>query len=149
VLVEAVVWTESTDHTDAFRPEPNFYRRYLKGKPEWAGWVPRRISSSYGLMQVMYTTAILNGWAGEPEELFLPEIGLTAGCARLRYLFAWAGRVAEPQADADVILSTTLAAYNGGQGGNGPGRALRVPQLTLRTSAYPPKVKGWMTRLRA
>jgi soluble lytic murein transglycosylase-like protein len=89
VLVEAVVWTESTDHTDAFRPEPNFYRRYLKGKPEWAGWVPRRISSSYGLMQVMYTTAILNGWAGEPR--------VARGCAICsRGLDAWPSRRPTP-----------------------------------------------------
>jgi soluble lytic murein transglycosylase-like protein len=149
LLVEAIVMVESSDHTDAFRFEPAYFRRYIRGKPEWANWVPRRVASSYGLMQVMYPTALLNGWEGEPEELFLPDVGLNAGCARLRYLIGWAARLASPGATGAIVRASALAAYNGGQGGNGPGRAETESALTLRTAEYPPKVKSWMTRLRA
>src|SRR5690349_19412236 len=68
-LIEAVVLTESSGRTDAFRHEPDFYRRYLQGKPEWAGTNPRRVASSYGLMQVMYPVAKELGFEGQPEDL--------------------------------------------------------------------------------
>lgn len=106
-LVEAIVIQESYGgHTDAFRFEPAFYDRYLKGKPEWAGQNPRRIASSYGLMQVMYTTAVQDGFTGEPELLFIPYVGLDYGCRRLHYLLGW----------STFNIPQALAAYNGGKG---------------------------------
>lgn len=138
-LVEAIVWQESSDHTDAFRPEPAFYEKYLKGKPEWAGWIPRRIASSYGLMQVMYTTAILNGWHGAPEELFLPEVGLNAGCARLRYLLEWMQQNF-PGVSRPAQRDAALAAYNGGLGGN-------LPSARLRNVTYAYEVNERVTQI--
>jgi soluble lytic murein transglycosylase-like protein len=105
-LVEAVVIAESNACTDAFRHEPDFYTRYLKGKPEYDGINPRRISSSYGLMQVMYTTAQQYGFGELPELLFLPDVGLKFGCLHLR-------RVLQ-QCDGNV--REALASYNGGYG---------------------------------
>jgi soluble lytic murein transglycosylase-like protein len=105
-LVEAVVITESSAHTDAFRFEPAFFDRYLKGKPEYAGQIPRRIASSYGLAQVMFSTAQQYGFVGHPELLFVPDVGLRYGCLHLRAMLTWAG--------GDVHRA--LAAYNGGQG---------------------------------
>lgn len=105
-LVEAIVIAESSGHTDAFRFEPGFYRRYLEGKPEFAGQNPRRVSSSYGLMQVMYTTAQQYGFKDNPEALFVPMTGLQYGCLHLRRLLAWSGGDERKAA----------AAYNGGQG---------------------------------
>jgi soluble lytic murein transglycosylase-like protein len=106
-LVEAVVICESSGRTDAFRFEPGFYERYLKGRPQWEKQNPRRIASSYGLMQVMWTTAVENGFhEPEPEYLFIPVKGLDAGCEHLAKLMEWAG--------GDVLKA--LAAYNGGQG---------------------------------
>jgi soluble lytic murein transglycosylase-like protein len=59
-LVEAVVYCESAGKTDAFRYEPGFYERYIKGKKMWEGCNPRRISSSYGLKHL----SLLVEWAG-------------------------------------------------------------------------------------
>jgi soluble lytic murein transglycosylase-like protein len=105
-LIEAVVIAESSGRTDAFRFEPAFYERYLRDKPEYAGQIPRRISSSYGLMQVMYTTACGHGFQDYPELLFKPEVGLKYGCLHLAKMLTWADRNV-PQA---------LAGYNGGMG---------------------------------
>lgn len=105
-VVEAVVLTESSGHTDAFRFEPDFWTRYLKDKPEYASAIPRRVSSSYGLMQVMYTTACERGYRGEPEILFVPHINLAYGCKHLAHLVQWAGG----------NIDKALAAYNAGKG---------------------------------
>jgi soluble lytic murein transglycosylase-like protein len=105
-LVEGVVLTESSGRTDAFRYEPGFYERYLKGRPAWKDQIPRRISSSYGLMQVMYTTAVEHGFTGEPEELFIPKRGLDMGCTILAHLMEW----------SELDPMKALAAYNGGKG---------------------------------
>jgi len=107
-LVEAVVICESAGRTDAFRFEPAFYARYLQDRPEWQKQNPRRVASSYGLMQVMYTTAVDNGFTYDaPEYLFIPTVGLDMGCAILADLMEWS--------DGDVLKA--LAAYNGGKGG--------------------------------
>src|SRR3972149_4673874 len=116
-LVEAVVLQESAGHTDAFRFEPAFWRRYLAGKPQYQDAIPRRVSSSYGLMQVMYTTAVERGFTGFPEELFIPENGLEWGCCHLRHLMDWTSKF--PVSVERQKLSA-LAAYNGGMGGNAP-----------------------------
>jgi soluble lytic murein transglycosylase-like protein len=105
-LLEAVVIAESNGCTDAFRFEPGFYVRYLKGKPEYAGQEPRRISSSYGLAQTMYTTAQQYGFSDQPEVLFVPDVGLKFGAMHLKHLLTWAGGDARK----------ALAGYNGGQG---------------------------------
>jgi len=114
-LVEAITIKETRkvingvsylSRADAFRFEEGFYNRYLKGKPEWKGKIPRRIASSYGLMQVMYTTAFQFGFRGEPELLFVPENSLFWGGKYLRYLLQWSGGHEHK----------ACAAYNGGQG---------------------------------
>jgi soluble lytic murein transglycosylase-like protein len=105
-LVEAVSIAESSGHTDAFRFEPNFYRRYLKDHPDYAADNPRRVSSSYGLLQVMFTTAKQYGFDEDPEELFKPAVGLQYGCLHLKRMLAW----------AKGDTRKALAAYNGGQG---------------------------------
>lgn len=105
-LVEATVLHESCGQTDAFRFEPRFYDKYLKGKPEYAGQNPRRISSSYGLMQCMYSTAQQYGYNDPPEHLFVPETGLHYGCLHLRAMLH--------KFNGNVRIA--LAAYNGGPG---------------------------------
>lgn len=105
-LVEAVVIAESSGCTDAFRHEPEFYTRYLKDNPEYQGQNQRRVSSSYGLMQVMYPTAQQYGYSEHPEHLFVPETGLQYGCLHLAAMLRWAG--GNPR--------QALAAYNGGKG---------------------------------
>jgi soluble lytic murein transglycosylase-like protein len=105
-LVEAVCIAESSGLTSAFRYEPGFYTRYLKGKPEYAGMIPQRVSSSYGLLQVMYTTAQQYGYQEPPEHLFVPETGLKYGCLHLAAMVDWAGG----------NVRQALAGYNGGKG---------------------------------
>lgn len=106
-LVKAVVMQESSGRADAFRHEPEFWKRYCEGNPRWEGWEPRRVASSYGLMQVMYPTAIASGFRGEPEELFQIRVNLQVGCRVLAELLHWAK-------GAEAVA---LAAYNGGKGG--------------------------------
>ncbi len=135
-LVEAVVFTESGGKTHAFRYEPGFWDRYLRDKPEWDGANPLRVSASYGLMQVMFPVAI--EYAGmqrtePPEYLFVPLIGLEAGCKVLRERLAWA--------KGDV--ESALAAYNGGKTrDNGPGI------FPKRNQGYVSKVYDWIERIK-
>ena len=105
-VVAAVIKAESDGKADAFRYEPGFYQRYLAHLPEYADANPRRVAASYGLMQVMYTTAVEVGYIGPPEGLFLPLESIEYGCRYLAQLLRWA--------DGDVARA--IAAYNGGRG---------------------------------
>jgi soluble lytic murein transglycosylase-like protein len=107
-VIEALVLVESSGHADAFRYEPDFWRRYMQGKPQWEHAIPRRVSSSYGLMQCLYVVAWELGFRGEPEELFVPKINLAYGCLKFAQLMDWAGDDTE----------RALAAYNGGKRAN-------------------------------
>jgi soluble lytic murein transglycosylase-like protein len=115
LLVAAVVLQESAANTDGFRHERLFWNRYLKSRPEWASLNPRRVSSSYGLMQVMFSTAIEHGYPKDqpPELLFRPEIGLEYGCRVLRRMMDRidAKYATKPGQDR---LRAALASYNGG-----------------------------------
>lgn len=128
-LVEAVVLTESSGDTRAYRYEPAFWQRYLATKPEWQHADRERVSASYGLMQVLYPVAKELGYTGEPETLMVPRIGLEYGCLKLRTLLAWAR--------GDV--RTALAAYNGGAGNNPIGGP-------LKNAAYADKVQAYLTQ---
>jgi hypothetical protein len=110
-LLEALVVTESSGHADAFRFEPKFYERYLKDKEQWAGKIPRRISSSYGLVQCMYPTALQYGFSqtAEPEMLFLPDLNLDLGAKILAALLKRFNNSVEK----------ALQAYNAGPGNIG------------------------------
>ncbi len=105
-LVAAILEVESSGRTDAFRYEPAFWARYCARHPLYAHDTPRRVASSYGLMQVMYPTAREHGFPGPPELLFVPDIGLQWGCRHLASLLEWAG--------GDTWKA--VAAYNGGKG---------------------------------
>lgn len=128
-FLEGQVVVESSGHTDAFRFESGFYERYLRNKPEWAGANPRRISSSYGLLQLMFPVAKECGYIGEPEGLFVPSVGLEWGARYLRSLLDW----------AEGDLTRALAAYNGGKGA-----AMKHP---YPTQAYVDRVFHAVTEL--
>jgi len=132
-LVMGHVWVESRGQADAFRHEPNFWLRYLARVPEWKGANPRRVSSSYGLMQILYVTAKEMGYAGEPEGLFLPRENLHWGVKRIRQNLDWAD--GWPLVPAKDRLMAAIAAYNGGRGGNTPGTPLRNQQYALKVVA--------------
>ena len=128
ILVEALVVQESSGNADAFRFEPDFWNRYLKNNPKYRGLNPRRVSSSYGLMQVMFCRiwedkiASNDGYA--PEMLFVPEINLGVGCGLLKELLDWAHTRTVPAeiSDPRIYERIALAAYNGGRGGNDPAK---------------------------
>lgn len=134
VLVEAIVVQESAGNADAFRFEPMFYNRYIKPKGLYPGQNPRRVSSSYGLMQVMYTVAVEHGYPPDapPEGLFEPETAIRTGCKVLRRLLDWADTF--PGVNPEKRLSAALASYNGGRGGNKPTDAM------LRNGKYATEV---------
>lgn len=150
LLVAAVCWQESGFNTDAFRWEPDFYNRYLKGNPRYAGLNPRRVSSSYGLMQCLYCRiledAVADNDAWDPELLFIPANGLDIGCGFLHQLLTWAQGL-EP-----IVLTKgtncthemiALAAYNGGKGGNDP-----TKNWPLRNGRYANKVLAKLALLK-
>ena len=121
--VAAICWKESSFNTDAFRYEPDFWNRYLKPKPQYRHLNPRRVSSSYGLMQVMYCRVledkVADNDAWDPELLFIPVNGLDIGCAFFLELVQWA---ATKTTDPAQVRLAALAAYNGGRGGNDPSK---------------------------
>ncbi len=124
-LVEALIIIESGGNTDAFRFEPGFYRRYLKGKEAEKSLyfdlchddlpLPRRIASSYGLMQVMYPTAVDAGYRDLPEYLFVPLINLHWG---LTILDEIRQEVEQEIPDEELRQRVMLARWNGGKRGN-------------------------------
>jgi len=124
-LVAAVVWCESRGRADAFRHEPRFWLRYMANHPKYRGkgLNPHRVSSSYGLMQIMWVVAEELGFKGEPEELFVPRTNLHFGCQKLVELRGWVEKFQDlPPARRQLAM---LAAYNGGTGGNDPREPLR------------------------
>lgn len=129
-LLEALVIIESSGQADAFKHEPGFYARYLAKDPRFAGQVPRRVASSYGLMQVMYTTALDHDYPyPEPEYLFVPAINLEMGARVLAALLEW----------ADGAHMKALAGYNGGKGN----------WLGLAPQAYSKKVNRVLEAIQA
>lgn len=81
----ATISTESSGNPGAYRYEPSFYDRYIKDKDRWKDnpfyKFPKRISASYGLMQIMYTTAYSAGFRGKPEDLYDPAANIEIGTA--------------------------------------------------------------------
>lgn len=105
-LVAAIVEQESNYRFHAYRYEPNFWTKYLATNPMYAAREPREVSASYGLMQVMFTTAVEHGYAGEPWGLFAPAESLEFGCRVLAGNLTW----------ASGHTRQAVAAYNTGRG---------------------------------
>ena len=131
LLLKAVAITESSLDEHAYRFEPNFYDKYLKNKPEWAGKDPSEISASYGLMQLMYTTAWGLGFRGPGEDLYNPVYNVELGAKLLRTLLK-----ACPDLTGMQLwpIEVALARYNGGSYLN-PG-----PDGKLRNQKYVDRV---------
>lgn len=115
LLVEAIIFVESSGRASAYRYEPAFFKRYLEPLSQYAHANPERVSASYGLMQCMYSTARDYGFDDEPEVLFLPATAVRYGCKHLAWCLKWAG--------GDVAKAA--ACYNGGAG-NWQGAAPQV-----------------------
>lgn len=93
-LVSAVVEVESGGDACAFRYEPAFFERYIRGNPAVRGVRPCSLetermgqATSWGLMQVMGATARGLGYPGAfLSGLTRPEVGLEYGCRLLAKL---------------------------------------------------------------
>lgn len=140
VLIKAMAIVESALDVRAYRHEPMFWERYLKNNDSWKNKDPKIVSSSYGLMQLMFTTAWQLGFRGQAEDLYNPVINVELGAKLIRQLM---DRVtSSPNIDL-WPLDIALARYNGGSTGN--------PRTdgALRNQSYVDKVKDKYWELRA
>jgi hypothetical protein len=131
-ILAAQVLVESSGRADAFRFEPAFYARYVRGNANAkAARFGPLAACSFGLLQIMLETACELGFSGQPHELFEPTTSLDLGARLMAQLLAWAGG----------DYTRALAAYNGGRGGNE-----RPP---FRSQAYANRVFAMRERLRS
>lgn len=135
LLLKAVGICESSLDMRAFRHEPGFWNRYLKDDPEWNTRNKAEVSSSYGIMQLMYPTAWMLGFRGPGEELYDPVYNIELGAKYIRQLLdaVIAKKICETHFWLSP-LSVTLARYNGGK--------YRNPDSTgnLRNQKYVDKI---------
>ena len=103
-LIEAMVIKESSGIPTATRYEPDFYKRYIVPLkvPEIEG---KKRATSYGLLQVMFQSAIEDGYKGIAEDLLLIETGLEWGVKHLLKKIKKYGQ---------VTLDDAISAYNAG-----------------------------------
>ena len=109
-LLMALVIQESGGNPEARRHEPDYQARYVSGNPRWdraraLGWSDEDLATSWGLTQILGTTAWALGWHYPPEGITNPTTNLTLGAKYLRQqLRRWGNEV------------EALLAYNGGPG---------------------------------
>ena len=120
-LVKALIWKESDGNTGAYRYEPNFYLTYIKNKPQFIAHnlhdEPRTISASYGLCQLMLTTAYEMGFNDRNGRrfylLYMPDLNIKLGCKYLRkQINRFKDRIIPPYT---TIEEKGLSAYNAGR----------------------------------
>jgi soluble lytic murein transglycosylase-like protein len=133
LLVMSVGMVESAWNPMAYRFEPALWDNYLSKDPNWNTQEPKVVSSSYGIMQLLYTTAYGMGWRGEAEELYDPTTNIDLGCKLLRQLLL--GIKTSPNKNLFPI-EIALARYNGGFSGN------PSPDGKLRNYEYVRRVKA-------
>ena len=108
-VLAAVVETESGGVATSIRYEPAFEQRYIIPNPRWTSlpWSTRAMASSYGLGQLMFTTAVDVGYPdrSDPRGLLDPRTNLTLTARLLRKLLRKYG--------GDV--EDAIAAYNSGR----------------------------------
>lgn len=146
ILVKSMCFVESSYEPRAFRHEPAFWTNYLKNNPEWKDKDPAVVSSSYGLMQLMWTTAWALGFRGTQEDLWKPETNVDLGTKLLRQLIDQVvATVPLKQYPWLSPLDIALARYNGGKTRNPGDPALPLTRLgNIRNAKYVTRVlKTW------
>lgn len=138
-LLLAVAMVESYLDPTAYRYEPGFWE-LIKNNPLWKDRDPKEVSASYGLMQLMYTTAWALGFRGAGEELYDPAVNIDLGAKLIRQTF---DSIKPEQYFKCWPTEIVLARYNGGYGGN-PG-----PDGGLRNYQYTRKVLAWYWKIKA
>lgn len=128
-LLLATAKAESNFNNFAHRPEPQFYKRYMKQNE--SAWVNEYKSifknipqpsedllihifgSSYGMCQLMFTTALSNGFKGRPHELYDEDTNLQVAARYLRHLYSCYPEIRTSHVER---MKFTIAAYNAGRG---------------------------------
>jgi soluble lytic murein transglycosylase-like protein len=88
----------------AFRYEHAFFDNYLRHKPEAKGYAYGPLAAcSFGLLQILFETALETGFDDRPERLFDPRVGLAWGAKYLQSRLTLSGG----------DYHAALAAYNG------------------------------------
>lgn len=118
LILKAIGIVESSLNPRAYRYEPGLWNA-MKSMPEWANRNGEEVAASYGIMQLLYTTAKGLGWPeGDVEDLYNPVINIELGAKLMRQ-------------NLDNVLyrrlhikyglwplAIALARYNGGAAGN-------------------------------
>lgn len=119
-LLTAQVEVESSFDAYAFRYEHAFFANYIRSNPSAMGYPYGPLAAcSYGLLQLVFETALELGYDAEPEDLFVPVVNLEWGGRLMADLWRRAGGTSRDYPRA-------LAAYNGGS-------ALLVQGVTVPT----------------
>lgn len=143
-ILKALAFVESAWNARAYRYEPAFWERYLKNDPRWAERDPREVSASYGLCQLMFTTAVGIGYEGDAEGLYKPATNIDLGGRYLRILLDEVWRDREHWYQFDIsAMDCVLSRYNGGAFRN-PGEDGK-----LRNQSYVDKVMAEWEALKA
>lgn len=130
-LIKAMAIVESALDVRAYRHEPMFWERYLKNNDDWKNKDPKIVSSSYGILQIMFTTAHQLGFRGQFEDLYNPVINIELGAKLIRQLL---NGIKTTTNEALWPLDVAICRYNGGSRGN-PGA-----DGSLRNQSYLDKV---------
>ena len=143
LLLKAVGIVESGLKTRAYRHEPAYWEWLKKTYPgKWDHRNPREIAASYGVMQILYTTAADLGLGNDFDfnDLYNPVINIELGARLVRT------ELTRIEASGVLVRAQqwpykiALARYNGGGSGN--------PRQdgTLRNQPYVDKVfANWAT----
>jgi soluble lytic murein transglycosylase-like protein len=111
LLLKSVGIIESSLQERAYRYEPALWTNYLRDNPLWKDRDPAEVSSSYGIMQILYTTAWGLGFRGTGEELYDPTLNIGLGARLIRETL---DRVVLPANSKLWPIEVCLARYNGG-----------------------------------
>lgn len=119
LLLKAVATAESSLNQTAYRYEPALWADYLKNDPFWKTWDPALVSASYGLMQILWTTAWAMGFRGaKAEDLEDPPVNIDLGARLLRQNLDGVYATQACGCFRITPIGVALARYNGGSRGN-------------------------------
>ena len=114
-LLKALALVEGALDVRAYQYEPEFFKQHLSLQDAWKDKDPKIVSASYGLFQIMFTTAWQLGFRGQAEDLYNPVINTELGAKLLRQLM---DRVRTTPNIHLWPLDIALARWHGGSRGN-------------------------------